>query len=59
MLVALPFGIEFLWAPVFNHNQNNIIVDLIGLAIGVGCLALLVAGAVAFVGALGNLFSGW
>jgi hypothetical protein len=33
-LLALPFGIEALWAPIFNHNQHNLLVDLVGLAIG-------------------------
>jgi hypothetical protein len=56
---AAPVGIMYLWAPVFNSNQHNIVVDVIGLGLGVGCLAWLFAGFAAVLGALGNLFSDW
>jgi hypothetical protein len=57
VFVAAPVGIMALWAPIFNHNQSNLLVDLIGLGLGIGCLAWLCAGFAAVLGALGNLFS--
>ena len=56
---AAPFGIMHIWAPIFNHNQQNIVVDFVGLGLGIGCLAWLCAGVVAVLGALGNLLSDW
>jgi hypothetical protein len=57
-LLALPFGIEALWAPVFNRNQHNLLVDLAGLTIGLGCFGLLLVGLATVVMAISNLFTG-
>lgn len=54
---AAPVGVMAVWAPIFNANQHNFLVDLVGLGIGIGCLVWLFAGVVAVFRALGALFS--
>jgi curved DNA-binding protein CbpA len=56
---AAPLGIMALMVPFENANQHNIIVDMLGLAVGLTCIVWILAGLAALWAAIGNLFSDW
>lgn len=56
-LAASPFAVMWLLQDYFTTNDDNILVNLLALAVGIACVAALIAGVVAVGAAVVNFLA--